>query len=160
MLKANIQYVQIGTGTPAFESAFAGLGRRFPARAATRVGFDQALSHRIEAACDFFLMPSRFEPCGLNQMYSQRYGTIPIVRATGGLDDTVVDIRENPDKADGVKFHEYSAEALIKAMRKALALYAEPTLLDHYRRNAMAANFSWHRAVGRYLAAYQETIAS
>ena len=99
MLGANLQFVMIGTGTPVFEIAFQELARRFPAKAAIRVGFDQALSHRIEAGCDFFLMPSRFEPCGLNQMYSARYGTIPVVRGTGGLDDTVIDLREDADRA-------------------------------------------------------------
>jgi starch synthase len=85
----------------------------------SRVRFDVALSHRIEAACDFFLMPSRFEPCGLNQMYSLRYGTIPIVRRTGGLDDSVVDFRDDPERANGIKFESYSSRALVKAMRKA-----------------------------------------
>ena len=119
-----------------------------------RIGFDEGLSHRIEAGCDFFLMPSRFEPCGLNQMYGLRYGTIPIVRTTGGLDDTVVDIRDDAAKANGIKFVEYSATALAKGIRKALALYAEPELLHRYRQHAMAADFSWDRTVGEYLKVY------
>jgi len=88
MLSANLQFVLLGAGEPAFERAFEHLARRFPSRAAVRIGFDEGLSHRIEAGCDFLLMPSRFEPCGLNQMYSLRYGTVPVVRRTGGLDDT------------------------------------------------------------------------
>ena len=126
---------------------------------AVRIGFDQGLSHRIEAGCDFFLMPSRFEPCGLNQMYSLRYGTIPIVRATGGLDDTVIDVREDPGQANGIKFHEYSATALAKAMRKALALYARPDLLHRFRQNAMAADFSWDRTVAEYVKVYEKASA-
>src|SRR5262249_43073846 len=114
------------------------------------------LSHRIEAACDFFLMPSRFEPCGLNQMYSLRYATIPIVRTTGGLDDTVIDIREDPSKANGIKFHEYSGQALVKAMRKALVLHRTPKLLDWYRQNAMKADFSWARTADEYIRAYEQ----
>jgi starch synthase len=156
MLRERIQFVQLGTGTPAFQRAYEDLAKRFPGRAAVRIGFDEGLSHRIEAACDFFLMPSCFEPCGLNQMYSLRYGTIPIVRATGGLDDTVVDIRENADQADGIKFHEYSASALAKAIRKAVALYAEPDLLQRFRANALAADFSWDRTAAQYLEVYQK----
>ena len=115
-----------------------------------RIGFNQGLSHRIEAGSDFYLMPSRFEPCGLNQMYSQRYGAVPVVRITGGLDDTVVDISEDPASATGIKFAEYSARALAKAMRKALVLYDEPRLLRHYRHNGMKADFSWDRMVKQY----------
>src|SRR6185369_16803788 len=103
MLHANIQFVQIGSGASKFQRAYLDLARHFPARAAVQIGFNEALSHRIEAGCDFFLMPSKFEPCGLNQMYSLRYGTIPVVRATGGLDDTVVDPKEDLERANGVK---------------------------------------------------------
>jgi starch synthase len=155
MLNANIQFVQLGTGAPNFERAYQELAARFPKHMAVRIGFDEALSHRIEAGCDFFLMPSRFEPCGLNQMYSLRYGTIPIVRATGGLDDTVIDIRENPGTADGIKFYEYSGRALAKGIRKALALYGEPDLLQRFRQNAMAADFSWARTAGKFVNLYQ-----
>ena len=101
-------------------------------------------------------MPSRFEPCGLNQMYSLRYGTIPIVRRTGGLDDTIVDAVENPTAANGIKFSDCSAQALARAMRKALALYQEPELLTRYRQNGMAAEFSWDRVVKQYLSVYRD----
>jgi starch synthase len=120
-----------------------------------RIGFDEGLSHRIEAGCDFFLMPSRFEPCGLNQMYGLRYGTIPIVRTTGGLDDTVIYVREDASKANGIKFIEYSAAALAKTIRKALVLFEQPEVLKHFRLNAMAADFSWGRTVAQYVQAYQ-----
>ena len=100
-------------------------------------------------------MPSRFEPSGLNQMYSLRYGTIPIVRATGGLDDSVIDFAEDAAHANGIKFHEYSARALAKAIRKALALYQQPDLLRRYRRNAMKRDFSWDQTVGEYLQIYK-----
>lgn len=90
-------------------------------------------------------MPSQFEPCGLNQMYSLRYGTIPIVRATGGLDDSVIDYTQDARLANGIKFHEYSPTALAKAIRKALAIYSHPELFRRYRRNAMKADFSWKR---------------
>jgi starch synthase len=158
MLNARLQFVLLGTGSPEFERAFEALGRRFPSNAAVRIQFENSLSHRIEAGCDFFLMPSRFEPCGLNQMYSLAYGTIPIVRKTGGLDDAVIDVRENADLANGIKFSEYSASALSKAIHKALALYAEPEALKHFRRNAMKTDFSWERTMGEYVKVYNQAL--
>jgi starch synthase len=156
MLSTKLQFVAIGSGAPAFQRAYQELARRFPSQVAVRIGFDEGLSHRIEAGSDFFLMPSRFEPCGLNQMYGLRYGTIPIVRTTGGLDDTVVDIRDDDARANGIKFIEYSGPALAKGIRKALALYEEPELLHRFRLNAMAADFSWDRTVGEYLKVYEK----
>jgi starch synthase len=145
----------LGSGAPDYERAFHELALRFPNKAAVRIGYDQSLAHRIEASSDFYLMPSRFEPCGLNQMYSLRYGTIPIVRRTGGLDDTVVDILEDSQLADGIKFSEYSTHGLSKAIRKALVLFNDQALLNRYRRNAMGMNFSWGRSVREYVGAYQ-----
>lgn len=156
MLNGHLQFVLLGTGSPEFERSFEALGRRFPSSAAVRIQFENSLSHRIEAGCDFFLMPSRFEPCGLNQMYSLAYGTIPIVRKTGGLDDAVIDVRENADLANGIKFSEYSASALSKAIHKALALYAEPEALNHFRRNAMNTDFSWERTMAEYVNVYNQ----
>ena len=100
-------------------------------------------------------MPSRFEPCGLNQMYSLRYGTIPIVRITGGLDDSVVDASQNERLANGIKFSDFSARALAKAMRKALVIYGNRDLLRLYRRNGMKADFSWKQTVGQYIKSYE-----
>ena len=154
MLSADIQFVLLGSGSPVFEQGYRELAARFPDKVAVRVGYSEALSHRIEAACDFFLMPSHFEPCGLNQMYSLRYGTIPVVRATGGLDDSVIDYSQSPARATGIKFFEYSARALAKAMRKALAIYEHPALLRQYRRNAMQADFSWEQTVNEYVRVY------
>lgn len=154
MLSADIQFVLLGSGSPAFERGYQKLAERFPDKVAVRVGYDEGLSHLIEAACDFYLMPSHFEPCGLNQMYSLRYGTIPIVRATGGLDDSVVDFTQDAKRANGIKFHEYSARALAKAIRKALAVYEQPELFRRFRRNAMKADFSWDQTVGEYLRIY------
>ena len=156
MLSSGLQFVAVGSGAPAFQRAYQDLTRRHPSQVAVRIGFDEGLSHRIEAGCDFFLMPSRFEPCGLNQMYGLRYGTIPIVRTTGGLDDTVIDIREDGEKANGIKFIECSASALAKGIRKALALYEEPELMHRFRTNAMGADFSWNRTVGEYLKVYEK----
>jgi starch synthase len=157
MLSAEIQFVQLGSGSPDFERGYHELAARFPDKVAVRVGYDEKLAHRIEAACDFYLMPSRFEPSGLNQMYSLRYGTIPIVRVTGGLDDSVIDFTQDAARANGIKFHEYSARALAKAIRKALAIYRQPDLLRRYRLNAMKSDFSWAQSVGEYLKVYVAT---
>ncbi len=155
MLSAELQFVLLGSGAPHYERAFQILARRYPRKVAVKIGFDEGLSHRIEAGADFFIMPSRYEPCGLNQMYSLRYATIPIVRVTGGLDDSVIDISEDPAKANGIKFMEYSVRALAKAIRKALVLYQEAELLNQYRENAMQADFSWDRTSGHYLEVYK-----
>jgi starch synthase len=157
-LSANLQVILLGTGAPFFQTACADLARRNPSKMSATIGFDQGLSHRIEAGCDFFLMPSRFEPCGLNQMYSLHYGTVPIVHRTGGLDDSVMDIRDQAERADGIKFDEYSSRALVKGIQKGLALYAEPQLLSHFRKNGMSANFSWNRTAEDYVTFYEHTL--
>ncbi len=158
MLAAKMQFVLLGSGDPLFENAYRDLAQRHPQQVAVRLGFNQGLSHRIEAGADFFLMPSRFEPCGLNQMYSQRYGTIPIVRRTGGLDDSVTDLTDNDERADGIKFGEYSARALARAIRKGLVLYDNPELLAQYRSNARRADFSWERTSGAYVRVFEQAL--
>lgn len=158
MLPSRMQFALLGSGAPEFENAYTNLARRYPDKVAVTLGYHQGLSHQIEAAADFFLMPSRFEPCGLNQMYSQRYGTLPIVRVTGGLDDSVTDVAEDGFSANGIKFHEYSVRALSKAVRKALVLYEQKELLAHMRRNAMRLDFSWERTARAYLALYEQAL--
>ena len=152
------QFVLLGSGDVALQDGFRALAAKHPESVAVRVGFDPALAQQIEAAADFFLMPSRFEPCGLNQLYSLRYGTVPIVRATGGLDDSVVDVRESADRATGIKFHEPTAGALAQAIRKAHALYREPDLLAHFRRNGMTADFSWEKQSREYVDLYEQVL--
>jgi len=159
MLAGNMQFVLLGSGQREYERGYRRLAERYPAKCGVQIGFDTGLSHRVEAGCDFYLMPSRFEPCGLNQMYSLRYGTTPIVRVTGGLDDSVTDISEDAATADGIKFTEYSVRALAKAIRKAQALYADKSLLLHYRRNGMARDFSWERTAAAYAELYARVCA-
>jgi len=156
MLSANMQFVLLGSGDSSYEQEFKNLGNRFPGRIAVRIGYDQSLAHRIEAASDFYLMPSRFEPCGLNQMYSLRYGSLPIVRRTGGLDDTVVDILDDAQLANGIKFSDYSSHALAKAIRKALVLFEDKPLLQVYRRNGMKADFCWNNSVRKFTGVYKQ----
>jgi starch synthase len=159
MLANDMQFVLLGSGQPEYEVAIRDLAARYPEKMAAKIGYDHALAHRIEAGCDFFIMPSKFEPCGLNQMYSLHYGTVPIVRMTGGLVDSVVDITEDEMLADGIKFQEYSARALAKAIRKALALYDHPKLLEHYRINGMTQDFSWEHTSAEYLKVYERALA-
>ena len=159
MLPNPMQFALLGSGEAKYELALRRLALRHPTKVAVRIGYDHGLSHRIEAGSDFFLMPSRFEPCGLNQMYSLRYGAIPIVRVTGGLDDSVVDINESFEKANGIKFQEYSPRALAKAIRKALTLFQNRELMEHFLQNGMAMNFSWEKTSAEYLAVYRRALA-
>ncbi len=159
MLGADIQFVLLGSGQAEFERAVRGLAVRHPTKASVKIGYDHALSHRIEAGVDFFLMPSHFEPCGLNQMYSLRYGSVPVVRATGGLDDSIVDVTEDVESANGIKFYEYSSRALAKAIRKAIVLFGAKELFERYRLNGMASDFSWKRTTTAYEEIYKRALA-
>lgn len=153
---ASLQFALLGSGDKALEQGYRDLAARFPRQVAARIGFDPALAHLMEAGADYYLMPSRFEPCGLNQLYSLRYGAIPVVRATGGLQDSVVDAREDAAHATGIKFHTYDVAALAQAIRKALGVWAEPAWLAHMRRNGMSADFSWEKQAIEYLSLYHE----
>ena len=144
------QYTGLGSGDARLEQAMSDLAKRHPGRIAIRVGYDTALAHRIEAGCDFFVMPSRFEPCGLNQLYSLRYGAIPIVRETGGLKDSIIDLSQGDDTATGIKFEQPNADALGQALGQAFTLYSDPSRLAKVRDNGMRADFSWFRTTTEY----------
>ena len=133
------------------------LARRFPGKVALKFGFDEGLSHRIEAGCDFFLMPSRFEPCGLNQMYSLRYGTPPVVHATGGLADTVVDCTESTlaaGTANGFVLTEPTAPALLAALTRAVSTWRDRARWRALQVNGMRLDFSWDAGARRYREIY------
>jgi starch synthase len=117
--------------------------------------YDPQLEHKILAGADFLLLPSKSEPCGELQMYSLKYGTIPIARATGGLDDTIVDFSEDNSKGNGIKFSEYTPDALMAALREALAIYQNPALWELIKNNAMRANYSWVYSAKKYLDLYK-----
>jgi starch synthase len=151
-----MQFAMLGCGDPRFEHAFEDLARRYPRRVAVQLGYHNGLSHRIEAGSDFYLMPSRFEPCGLNQLYSLRYGCIPIVRSVGGLADSIVDLTESEAEATGIKFGEATAAALAHAIQKALCLFEEPELMRHFQRNGMARDFSNQKSAQAYSGLYAE----
>ncbi len=148
------QLIVLGAGDAKIEAALGQLVERYPERMALHRGFSDDLAHLIEAGSDMFLMPSRYEPCGLNQMYSLRYGTIPIVRATGGLADSVIDADERPGFGNGFKFHAYTPEALYFALSRALYAYRDRPAWENLTGNAMAADFSWERSAREYLALY------
>ncbi|MBK7860922.1 MAG: glycogen synthase GlgA [Archangiaceae bacterium] len=146
--------VVVGTGEDRFVEALKALAHRYPGRLHVHIGFSEALAHQVEAGSDFFVMPSQYEPCGLNQMYSLRYGTVPVVRATGGLDDTVVDLAE--PEATGIKFREYSPHALHVALGRAMQLFDDRARFDEVRRRGMAQDFSWGQAAARYERLYAQ----
>jgi starch synthase len=152
-------FVVMGTGEPWYQEMWRALARRYPDRVAVRVGFDEALSHLIEAGADLFMMPSRYEPCGLNQMYSLRYGTVPVVRATGGLADTVVDADATDGTGNGFTFTEASGQALLAALRRALAVYRDaPDQWRALQRAGMARDFSWDASARAYVEAYEQAL--
>jgi len=121
--------------------------------------YDEALAHRIYAGSDFFLMPSKFEPCGLGQMISLRYGTIPIVRSTGGLADTVVDVAGDPFKGNGFAFREYTRDALLEAVRRAVGFYHGGRGWKSIVQRAMSADLSWSASARQYVALYEKVAA-
>jgi starch synthase len=155
-----LNFVALGSGAPKYEEFLAKLAQRFPGRVVFHAGYDEPLAHWIEAASDMFLMPSRYEPCGLNQMYSLRYGTVPIVRRTGGLADSVQHYDTGSGRGTGVVFNDFNPEALEWALNTALDLYAAPAQWARLVQNGMAQDFSWQRQGGEYLALYQRLTAA
>jgi len=151
-------FLVLGSGDARYAAFFESLARRFPGRAAFRSGYDESLAHLIEAGSDIFLMPSRYEPCGLNQMYSLRYGTIPVVRNTGGLADSVRHF--DPDSGDGTGcvFNDYDDPAVRWAMGTVLDWYASPKNWQQLMQNAMAQDFSWARQIAEYDALFRRLV--
>ena len=147
----DVAIVALGNGEPQYEIALTDLAAQYPDRVHVRVAYDNALAHQIEAGADIFLMPSRYEPCGLNQIYSLRYGTIPVVRATGGLEDTV-------DEETGFRFRDYTTEALLSALRQAIAAYGDRPAWQRRMRTCMSRNWSWDASAARYLDLYRRLI--
>jgi len=159
---ADVQWVILGKGDPEYHALFEGLARRFPKKVAVRMEFSDPLAHRIEAGADIFLMPSRYEPCGLNQMYSLRYGTVPVGRQTGGLADTIVDATEPAlaaGTANGFSFVEDSPTALDETLRRAVDAYRRPEVWGRLIATGMRQDWSWASRARQYDALYQETVA-
>jgi starch synthase len=161
LMRENIQLVVLGTGEAQFERVLREAAARYSGRMKVLIGYDEPLAHRIEAGADIFLMPSRFEPCGLNQLYSLRYGTVPIVRRVGGLADTVVDATRDAlhdGTATGIVFDGEDIEDLVAAVRRALALYAKPRTWRRLMQNGMRQDFSWKHSAGQYLTLYDQAM--
>jgi starch synthase len=142
--------VALGAGDKSYEEMFQRLNKLFPNKIAVKVAYDNAIAHKIEAGADMFLMPSRYEPCGLNQIYSLKYGTVPIVRATGGLDDTIEPWDARTGKGTGFKFTEYNGEALLQTIKQALHAFQDQTSWQVLMRNGMLKDFSWNASARDY----------
>ena len=158
LLRFDVTFVILGTGEPRYQDMWRQLAARHPDRVAVTVGFSEERAHLIEAGSDIFLMPSRFEPCGLNQMYSLRYGTVPVVRATGGLDDTVTHVDPRTGEGTGFKFSTYTADALVDTLREALAWYRKPDAWRRIQRAGMALDHSWEASAREYVRVYDEAL--
>jgi starch synthase len=155
LMALDAAWVMLGSGDRGYEEHWKALARQHPDRVAATIGFDERLAHLIEAGSDVFLMPSRFEPCGLNQMYSLRYGTIPIVRATGGLDDTVEDFDPATGRGTGFKFRDYTPSALLHSVQRALAMYQNPAVWQRIQAAGMSLDFSWDASAREYVKVYR-----
>jgi starch synthase len=147
-----------GTGEAVYAEGLRQAVRSFPGRVVHVDRYDEAMAHQIEAGADIYLMPSRFEPCGLNQMYSLRYGTVPVVRAVGGLRDTVLDVRTHPEEGTGFCFEPPTTEALVATLRDAFDFYKSPDLWHTFMRRGMAQDFSWRRAARHYIDLYERIV--
>ena len=159
LTRLETRFVILGTGQSRYQELCARMMASHPERVHYRTGFDEPFAHRIEAGADLFLMPSRYEPCGLNQMYSLRYGTIPVVRATGGLADTVQDFDPSIRVGNGFVFQRYEPAEMLAALRRAFVVYRQPHLWSQLRANGMACDFSWRRSAEGYDALYAEARA-
>jgi starch synthase len=147
--------VALGAGDKEYEDMFLRLNRQFPQKIAVKIAYNNELAHKIEAGSDMFLMPSRYEPCGLNQIYSLKYGTVPIVRATGGLDDTIEPWDARTGKGTGFKFTDYSGESLLLTVRQALQAFRDQTSWQTLMRNGMSKDFSWNASAKEYVRVYE-----
>lgn len=152
----NIFLVVLGTGEPYYENLFRSLSDRFSGKISVRVTYDETLAHKIEAGSDIYLMPSRYEPCGLNQIYSLKYGTVPVVHATGGLDDTIEEWDPEAGTGTGFKFASYSADDYYGAVQRALAAFGDKKVWRKLMRNSMARDYSWTKPGEEYIKVYEE----
>jgi len=158
IILAGTQYIILGTGERRYHDLLTELSRKFPHSFSIKIAYDNQLAHLIEAGADMFLMPSRYEPCGLNQLYSLKYGTIPIVRGVGGLEDTIIDYTQSPDSGTGFKFYEYTDDALLNAIQRALKIFYEKDIWASLMKRCMQSDFSWERSAKEYIGLYEKAI--
>lgn len=155
VLGLDVGMVVLGSGSKEIQKGLMDVSRKNPGRLGVKLGFDEALAHRIIAGADMFLIPSRYEPCGLTQMYALKYGTVPVVRATGGLDDTVAPFNPKNGKGDGFKFRAYTGRAFFTAVKKTVDLYRKPQAWKTLMVNGMKEDFSWAQSARAYMALYE-----
>jgi starch synthase len=154
LMQEDLALVVLGTGDRRYEDLFRSLADAYPGRVGVKIAYDDAVAHKVEAGSDMFLMPSRYEPCGLNQVYSLKYGTVPIVRATGGLDDTIKSFDVEHGTGTGFKFAEYSGRALVECVRQALQYFSDERIWKRIQLNGMAKDFSWKASAAEYVKLY------
>ena len=154
LMQEDLALVVLGTGERRYQDLFRALAAGYPGRIGVKIAYDDTVAHQIEAGSDMFLMPSRYEPCGLNQIYSLKYGTVPIVRATGGLDDTIETFDVEQGTGTGFKFAEYSGAALLQCVRQALQFFADDRIWKRIQLNGMAQDFSWKASAAEYVKLY------
>lgn len=159
LVEDQVQLVIVGTGDTKYEEAFQQLAGRHPSKVSANILFDEGLAHRVYAAADIFLMPSRYEPCGLSQLIALRYGTIPIVRETGGLKDTVIPYDKYTNSGNGLTFPDFNAHELLFTAKKALGYYEDSALWSNIVRKAMACDYSWKKSALAYIDLYKKTLA-
>jgi len=157
-INGGLQYVVLGTGDRKYHDLLSALAKKFPRSFAIKIAYDNAFAHLIEAGADMYLMPSRYEPCGLNQLYSLRYGTVPIVRGVGGLEDTITDFTVNPAEGTGFKFYDYSKASLLDAIGRALKIFRKKQDWARLVRQCMAADFSWEKSAREYIDLYKKAL--
>ncbi len=160
ILDSGANFVLLGSGGESYEDYFQHVRDSRPHEVGVYFGYNNSLAHQVEAGADLFLMPSAYEPCGLNQMYSMRYGAVPIVRGVGGLDDTIRNFERTTETGNGYKFYQYSADRLVEKFYEALMVYYDRQLWQRLQRNGMSEDFSWEHAARNYLDAYRLVVAA
>jgi len=158
ILQIDLKIAVMGMGEDKYHVLLTDLARAYPDRIGVKIAYEKSLAHRIMAGADMFLMPSRYEPCGLEQLYGLKYGTVPIVRATGGLDDTIIDVGEDGIRGTGFKFSEYTPEAMCRALTRAVEFFADRSAWEKLMRRGMAQDFSWSRAAAEYEKIYEKAL--
>jgi starch synthase len=158
LIERDLVLVALGTGEPYYENFFRNFAQRAPHKVAVQIGYDDALAHKVEAGSDMFLMPSRYEPCGLNQIYSLKYGTVPVVRATGGLEDTIDEWNGEAGKGTGFKFYGYNPPDLLAAIDRALTAFQNKDGWQTLMRNGMAKDYAWEHPAKEYVEVYEEVL--
>jgi starch synthase len=158
LMAMDIGFVLLGNGEQKYHDLFERIARQYPEKAGIKIAYNNSLAHKIEAGSDMFLMPSRYEPCGLNQIYSLKYATVPIVRATGGLDDTIIDYHEADGSGNGFKFTDYTAREFLHTIQRALKVFENNSAWQKLMKNCMSYDFSWKQSAAQYVELYKKAM--